>query len=124
MQGSEARESQPTEERGRDWGLLACAGAAGAVLAFALFYALVFGGWSPRAASELTFPLAALPFSLGLLGWSAVLMSGNALERFSTEIGVSEGWTAASGRQAMALLVWFGAGGMVGAAIAGSPYGV
>ncbi|WP_232687031.1 DUF7268 family protein [Halobacterium zhouii] len=116
---------QGVEDTGRDWGLFARAAAAGAVAAFALFYALVlFAAFTPRAASEIAFPLAALPFSLGLLGWPAVLMSGDALERFSTEIGVSEGWTAEGGRQAMALLTWFGAGGMVGAAVAGAPYGV
>ncbi|MFB6072525.1 MAG: hypothetical protein ABEJ88_06110 [Halobacterium sp.] len=112
------------EAAGRDWGLLARAAGAGALAAAALFYALVFAGWPPREASQLAFPLAALPFSVGLLGWSTVLMSGDALEGFSREFGVSESWTVESGRQAMALLVAFGLGGMVGAALAGAPYGV
>ena len=116
---------QGVENRGRKWGLLARAAGAGAVAAFALFYTLVFlADLAPRTASEIAFPLAALPFSLGLLGWSAVLMSGRAVENYSAELGISESWTVEGGRQAMALLVWFGFGGMVGAAIAGAPYGV
>nr|WP_276272237.1 hypothetical protein [Halomicroarcula sp. GDY20] len=81
-------------------------------------------GWSPRDASELVFPLAALPFSLGLIGWSTVLLSGRAIETFSTELGISEGWTVEGGRQGTALLTLFGLGGMVGAAVAGAPFGV
>jgi hypothetical protein len=112
------------ESSGRDWALLARAAAVGGAAAFALFYALyLVAGWPPREASELTFPLAALPFAVGLLGWSAVLMSGRALENYSTELGISESWTVESGRQAMALLIAFGVGGMVGAAIAGMPFG-
>ncbi|SEW13610.1 DUF7268 family protein [Halobacterium jilantaiense] len=113
------------EVAGRDWGLFARAAGYGAAAAFALFYVLHLGvGTSPRQASEVAFPLAALPFAVGLVGWSGVLMSGDAIEGFSTELGVSEGWTAESGRQAMALLIAFGLGGMVGAAVAGAPYGV
>lgn len=110
-------------ERSSIW-LLARAGGAGSVVAFLSFYALVVLNWPPREASELVFPLAALPFAVGLIGWSAVLMSGRAIERFSTELGISESWTVESGRQAMAMLIAFGLGGMVGAAVAGAPYGV
>jgi len=53
-----------------------------------------------------------------------VLLSGEAVENYSRELGLSEGWTVESGRQAMAVLVVFGLGGMVGAAVAGAPYGV
>jgi len=113
------------EAAGRDWGLFARAVGYGAAAAFALFYALHLGlGTTPRQASRVAFPLAALPFSVGLIGWSGVMMSGEAIEGFSREFGISENWTAESGRQAMALLVAFGFGGMVGAAIAGAPYGV
>ncbi|WP_232700327.1 DUF7268 family protein [Halobacterium wangiae] len=113
------------EARGRDWGLLARFAGAGFVAAFSLFYALVFGlGYAPRTASGLAFPLAAIPFALGLIGWSAVLLSGEAVETFSTELGISDSWTVESGRQAMAVLLVFGLGGMVGAAVAGAPYGV
>jgi hypothetical protein len=113
------------ESAGRDWGLFVRAAGFGAAAAFALFYVLLLGfGAPPRTASEVAFPLAALPFSVGLLGWSGVLLSGDAIEDFSGEIGLSKGWTAESGRQAMALLIAFGLGGMVGAAVAGAPYGV
>jgi hypothetical protein len=113
------------EAAGRDWGILVRAAGVGGALAFALFYALHLGvGVPPRDASEVAFPLAALPFAVGLVGWSGVLMSGDAIERFSAELGISEGWTVESGRQAMAVLVSFGLGGMVGAAVAGAPYGV
>lgn len=113
------------EAAGRDWGLFARTAGYGALAAFALFYVLHLGvGVTPRQASRVAFPLAALPFSVGLLGWSSVLMSGDAIEGFSKELGISEGWTAESGRQAMALLIAFGLGGMVGAAVAGAPYGV
>jgi hypothetical protein len=113
------------EAKGRDWGLFARAAGLGAALAFALFYVLHLGvGVPPRDASEVAFPLAALPFAVGLIGWSSVLMSGDAIETFSAELGLSENWTVGSGRQAMALLVVFGLGGMVGAALAGAPYGV
>ncbi|WP_432277255.1 DUF7268 family protein [Halobacterium salinarum] len=67
---------------------------------------------------------ATYPFAVGLMGWSGVLLSGDAVEGFSRELGASDTWTAESGRQAMALVIAFGAGGMVGAAIAGAPYGV
>ncbi|MBV0924491.1 hypothetical protein KTS45_09795 [Halomicroarcula limicola] len=116
--------SAGVETEGRDWRLLARAAGVGFAGAVLLFYALVAFGTSPRDASELVFPLAALPFSLGLLGWSAVLLSGEAIETFSAELGVSESWTVESGRQGTALLVVFGLGGMVGAAVAGAPYGV
>ncbi|MCF2208551.1 hypothetical protein PNQ29_01130 [Halobacterium salinarum] len=113
------------EAAGRDWGLFARAAGYGAATAFALFYALHFGvGVRPRQASGVAFPLAALPFAVGLIGWSGVLLSGDAVEGFSRELGVSDTWTAESGRQAMALVIAFGAGGMAGAAIAGAPYGV
>jgi hypothetical protein len=109
----------------RDWGLFARALGAGAVAAGVLFYALVLAvGWTPRNASELVFPLGALVFSVGLLGWSGVLLSGNALEGFSREYNIVAGWTVEGGRQAMALMITFGVGAMVGAALAGAPFGV
>lgn len=115
---------QGVEARGRDWGLLGRAALVGAVTAGALFYALLVGGWTPYRSSELAFSLAALVFAVGLTAWSGVLLSGDALEGFSRQFGISETWTAESGRQAMALLIAYGAGGMVGAAVAASPYGV
>jgi len=45
---------------------------------------------------RVAFPLAAFPFSVGLIGWSGVLMSGEAIEGFSRELGISENWTAES----------------------------
>ncbi len=112
------------EDSGRDWGFLLRTFGVGFLVSGLLFYGLVASGWSPRDASELAFPLAALPFSVGLIGWSTVLMSGEALETFSAELGIGKGWTVEGGRQAMALVIAFGAGGMVGAAVAGAPYGV
>lgn len=115
---------QGVETQGRDWGLLARTFVVGAVTAGVLFYALMVAGQTPFRSSELAFSLAALVFALGLTAWSGVLMSGEALEGFSRQFGISDTWTAESGRQAMALLIAFGAGGMVGAALAASPYGV
>lgn len=115
---------QGVEARGRDWRLFARTALFGAVSAAALFYALLAGGWTPYRSSELAFSLLALVFAVGLTAWSGVIMSGEALEGFSRQFGISDTWTAESGRQAMALLVVFGAGGMVGAALAASLYGV
>ncbi|MHB9287646.1 hypothetical protein ACKVMT_11485 [Halobacteriales archaeon Cl-PHB] len=112
------------EDSGRDWGLLAGAAGAGFLLFGLLFYGLLALGSTPRDASELAFPLAALPFAIGLIGWSTVLLSGEALETFSAELGLGRGWTVEGGRQAMALVIAFGGGGMVGAAVAGAPFGV
>jgi hypothetical protein len=112
------------EARGRDWGLLARTSLGGAVAAATLFYALLVAGWTPYRSSELAFSLAALVFALGLTAWSGVIMSGEALEGFSRQFGISDTWTAESGRQAMAFLIAFGGGGMVGAALAATPYGV
>jgi formate/nitrite transporter FocA (FNT family) len=112
------------EAQGRDWALLARAVLAGAVVAAALFYALLFGGLTAYRASELAFSLAALVFALGLTAWSGVIMSGEALEGFSRQFGISDTWTAESGRQAMAFLIAFGGGGMVGTVLAAMPHGV
>lgn len=108
----------------KPWGLIARAAGIGAICAMLLFGLLLALDWTPRNASELVFSVAALVFSVGLIGWSTVLMAGEAMEGFSSELGLSEGWTVRSGRQAMALLVAGGGGGMVGAALAGSPFGV
>lgn len=109
----------------RDWTALAQTAIIGGVAAILLFAALVYAlAWTPRSASELTFSLAALPFALGLIGWSTVLLSGNALEGFSREFNISQTWTKRGGRNAMARLIAVGAGGMVGASLAGAPYGV
>lgn len=109
----------------RDWTALARTAAAGGFAAIALFAVLVFGvQWTPRSASELTFSLAALPFSLGLIGWATVLLSGNAIEGFSRQFNVSRTWNKEGGRDAMARLIAVGAGAMVGASLAGAPYGV
>ncbi|MFB6268940.1 MAG: hypothetical protein ABEH83_03290 [Halobacterium sp.] len=112
------------EDAGRDWRLLARAAGFGAALAAVLFYGLVAVAVVPRRASEVAFSLPALAFAVGLLGWSGVVMSGDAMEGFSRELGISEGFSAAGARQAMAVLVAFGGGGMVGAAVAALPYGV
>jgi hypothetical protein len=112
------------EDAGRDWRLLARTVGVGAVGAAVLFYVLLAASVAPRRASELAFSLPALAFAVGLLGWSGVLLSGNAMEGFSEQFGISEGFTAASARQAMAILVAFGGGGMVGAAVAAYPFGV
>ena len=112
------------EATGRDWGVLGRAVLVGAIGAGALFYGLLVAGFSPFRSSQVAFSLAALVFALGLTAWSGVLMSGEALEGFSRQFGISDTWTAESGRQAMALLIAFGAGGMVGATLAATPYGV
>lgn len=107
----------------RNWALIARVAVGGGVAAATLFAVLVVAGWRPRAASELAFSLSGLVFSVGLIGWSTVLLSGDAIEGFSRQVGVSRSWTAAGGRQAMAVLTMFGAGGMVGASLAAAPFG-
>ena len=91
------------EARGRDWNALARTALAGAVAAAALFGAFVIAGVPPQRASELAFSLSGLPFSVGLIGWSTVLLSGDAIERFSRDLGMSERWTTSGGRRAMAI---------------------
>lgn len=108
----------------RDWRRLLEATLVGALLGGSLFLGFLLGGWSARRASELSFSLSGLPFSIGLIGWSMILLSGNAMEGFSKELGLSEGWTVEGGRQAMALLIAIGGGGMLGSALIASPFGV
>lgn len=114
----------PALETDRDWRLLLGTTLLGALLGGILFLGLLAGGWSAPRASELSFSLAGLPFSIGLIGWSTVLLSGNAMEGFSEELGLSRGWTAEGGREAMALLIAIGGGGMLGSALVASPFGV
>lgn len=111
-------------ETGRNWRLLLGTTLLGALLGGVLFLGFLAGGWSARRASELSFSLAGIPFSIGLIGWSTVLLSGNAMENFSKELGLSRSWTTEGGRQAMALLIALGGGGMLGSAIVASPFGV
>mgnify|MGYP006285779607 CR=1 FL=1 len=108
----------------RDLGLLGRALVGGFLTATALFVALLAIGWEALAADTLVFSLSALPFALGLVGWSTVLLSGNAIEGFSREFGISDSWTAAGSRQAMALLTAFGAGGMIGSSVAATLAGL
>ena len=107
-----------------DWGLLARAALVGAVGAATLFLVLVFGGRTPQRASEIAFSLAALPFAIGLIGWSTAILSGGAIEGFTRTFDISEEWTAESGRRTMTLLVVAGLAGMVGSSVTAAVYGV
>lgn len=111
-------------ESDRNWRLLLGAVLLGALLGGILFLGLLAGGWPARRASEISFSLGGIPFSIGLIGWSTVLLSGNAMEGFSKELGLSKGWTVEGGRQAMALLIAVGGGAMLGSALTASPFGV
>lgn len=113
-----------SSETERNWRLLGGTVLLGALLGGILFLALLAGGSQARRASEISFSLAGIPFSIGLIGWSTVLLSGNAMEDFSKELGLSRGWTVEGGRQAMSLLIAFGGGGMLGSALIASPFGV
>lgn len=68
-------------------------------------------------ASEQVFSLAALVFGFGLLGWSGSAMFGRAVETTQEYMETGSNWTEASSRRAMARVLGFGLGGMVGAII-------
>jgi hypothetical protein len=112
------------ESEGTDWGLLGRAVLAGTVAGATLFAILLALGWGSLQADTIVFSLSGLPFSIGLIGWSTVLISGNAIEGFSREFGISESFTVEGSRQAMALLTAFGAGGMIASSIAAMALGV
>jgi hypothetical protein len=106
-----------------NWTLFARAAIVGAVGAATLFVVLVLGGRTPFRASEIAFSLAALPFAIGLIGWSTAILSGNAIEGFTRTFDISDEWTAESGRRTMALLVVAGLTGMVSVSLVAAVYG-
>jgi hypothetical protein len=79
--------------------------------------AVVYG--DVTVASEQVFSLAALVFGFGLLGWSGSAMFGRAVETTQEYMETGSNWTEADSRRAMARILGFGVGGMVGA-IAGT----
>ncbi|MEF8774046.1 MAG: hypothetical protein V5A37_04945 [Halobacteriales archaeon] len=71
-----------------------------------------------RFASRKTFAFGALLLGFGLLGWSGSIMAGSGVEAMQRHLDVGGGWTERKSRRAMIRIGSFGAGWMVGSAVA------
>lgn len=66
------------------------------------------------------FALGALLLGFGLLGWSGSVFAGRGIENMQTYMETNTGWTEHDSRRAMARILGFGVGVMVGAPLGGS----
>lgn len=105
--------------RTRMVGLAAVAGTA--VGGVALVAYLAFG--DATFASRKAFAVGALVFGVGLLGWSGSIMAGTGFETMQEHLDVRTGWTEEGSRRAMARLVGFGCGWMLGVSVASALVG-
>jgi len=73
---------------------------------------------------ETTFALGSLAFGFGLLGWSGAVAVGRGIESMQTHLDTDTDWTEADARRAMARILGFGLGVMLGATAVGSAVSV
>ena len=97
--------------------LLATAGAVGIVVGALAFFALA-AVRTPEFASSQIFAVGALVLGFAVLGWSGSVLAGRGIESLQTYLDADTGWTERDSRRAMARLVGFGAGVMVGVSAA------
>ncbi|EMA49784.1 MULTISPECIES: DUF7268 family protein [Halococcus] len=97
--------------------LLATAGAVGVVAGALALFALA-AVRTPEFASTQTFAVGALVLGFAVLGWSGSVLAGNAVETLQTHLDTDTGWTERDSRRAMARLVGFGVGVMIGVVVA------
>ncbi|EMA01595.1 DUF7268 family protein [Haloferax denitrificans] len=118
--GDADADARPALERAavrfRPVGTAALAGAL--VAAVWLAARLVVGDLS--ASVETTFALGSLAFGFGLLGWSGAVALGRGIESMQAHLDTGTGWTEADARRAMARILGFGLGVMLGATAVGS----
>ncbi|ELK54865.1 hypothetical protein D320_07719, partial [Haloferax sp. BAB-2207] len=99
--------------------LVGTAALAGALVAAVWLVArLVVGDFS--ASVETTFAVGSLAFGFGLLGWSGAVALGRGIESMQAHLDTGTGWTEADARRAMARVLGFGLGVMLGATAVGS----
>ncbi|WP_049897063.1 MULTISPECIES: hypothetical protein [unclassified Haloferax] len=99
--------------------LVGTAALAGALVAAVWLVARpVVGDFS--AGVETTFALGSLAFGFGLLGWSGAVALGRGIESMQAHLDTGTGWTEADARRAMARILGFGLGVMLGATAVGS----
>lgn len=99
--------------------LVGTAAAVGAALGVVGVAVVAVAVGDARFAVSQVFALGALALGFGLLGWSGSAMVGSGVENAQRHLGTATNWTEADSRRAMARIGGFGAGGMVGAAVAG-----
>ena len=92
---------------------------AGVVVATLALVVVALVGDLP-AAIDTTFALGSLVFGFGLLGWSGAVALGRGIEAMQTHLDTNSGWTEPDARRAMARILGFGLGVMVGTIIVGS----
>ncbi|MGB9957597.1 DUF7268 family protein [Haloferax prahovense] len=103
--------------------LVGTAALAGAfVAAVWLAATLVVGDFAGSV--ETTFALGSLAFGFGLLGWSGAVALGRGIESMQTHLDTGTGWTERDARRAMARILGFGLGVMLGATAVGSSVSV
>lgn len=66
------------------------------------------------------FAVGALLLGFGLLGWSGSVFAGRGIENMQTYMETNTGWTEHDSRRAMARILGFGLGVMVGAPVSGT----
>ncbi|POG53935.1 hypothetical protein AUR65_018035 [Haloferax marisrubri] len=99
--------------------LVGTAALAGALIAAVWLAAmLVVGDFAGSV--ETTFALGSLAFGFGLLGWSGAVALGRGIESMQTHLDTDTGWTERDARRAMARILGFGLGVMLGATVVGS----
>lgn len=104
--------------------IVATAAALGVALGTLGVVAVAVAAGDPEFAASQVFAMGALAFGFGLLGWSGSVLVGPSIETLQEHTDTATNWTEADSRRAMARVGGFGAGGMVGAAVAGALLGV
>ncbi|ELZ87751.1 hypothetical protein C453_05349 [Haloferax elongans ATCC BAA-1513] len=74
----------------------------------------------PTASVETAFALGSLLFGFGLLGWSGAVALGRGIESMQETLDTQTGWTEPDARRAMARIIGFGLGVMLGTMFVGS----
>lgn len=100
--------------------LLGSAGVAGVGLGTAV--AAVAGAYTGDVGFVVSqvFALGAVCLGFGLLGWSGSVFAGRGIENMQRYMDANTNWTEADSRRAMARIIGFGFGVMVGAGAVGT----
>ncbi|WP_396610531.1 hypothetical protein ACH9L7_09785 [Haloferax sp. S1W] len=92
---------------------------AGVVVATAVLVAASVLG-DIAASVDTAFALGSLVFGFGLLGWSGAVALGRGIESMQDHLDTGTGWTEPDARRAMARILGFGLGVMLGTMLTGS----
>lgn len=99
--------------------LVGTALAVGVVVAGVVVTGSTLVGDAPGAV-DTVFALGSLVFGFGLLGWSGAVALGTGIEAMQEFLDTKTGWTEPDARRAMARILGFGLGVMVGTMLVGS----